>query len=466
MRIDYWTGHKLARFIYPIIVLILVSCQGVSVVGTEIPKTPSTAAATTAPDGVFWIDPAQDQGEINEFALGANHGPWADLGVANLEPAKVSGLKFLRWPGGNWGDQNDVQSYQIDNYILQARMMGAEPSITVRLLDGTPEQAAQLVQYANIEKGYGIKYWSIGNEPDLFIVSNGAWTPEFYAKKWREFAVAMEAVDPTIQLYGPEISAFLGDADYFDPRELLYVKSVKLDITKRDYLVQFLKVNNDLVDIVAVHHYPFPKKRTDGVPTWPQLRDNTPEWDRIIPNLRRIVRETTGTDKPVGITEFNSDASNAAGSETSTDSFYNALWLADVLGRMIRTQPDVVAYWLLKNGYAGHGLMSSFDLRPTYYVYQIYRQFGNHLLAANSPEEYVSLFAAKRDNDTVTAIFVNRGDESINKPLKIEMGDDLKLTDIYMFDADHNAEPITPPSFKNGDVISLPAHSVTLYILK
>jgi len=345
-------------------------------------------------------------------------------------------------------------------------MMGAEPSITVRLLGGTPDQAAQIVRYVNIDKGYGIKYWSIGNEPDLYIVGDSTWTPKFYAKRWREFATAMKAVDPTIQFYGPEISAFLGDIDYFDPRELLYVKSVKLDITKRDYLVEFLKVDADLVDIVAVHHYPFPKHQTDGVPAWAQLRDNEPEWDRIIPNLRRIIRETTGSDKPVGITEFNSDASNAAGSESSTDSFYNALWLADVLGRVIRTQPDIVAYWLLKNSYAGHGMMSSFDLRPTYYVYQLYKQFGNHLLMANSPEEHVSLFAAKRDDNAVTAIIVNSGDQAISKPFSIEKGDDLKLTEAYIFDADHNAESIAPPDFKNGDVISLPAYSVTLYILK
>jgi Glycosyl hydrolases family 39 len=466
MRLSNWTVQKPTRCIYPLILLLLVACQTKSNVGLEAPIAPSATATAIAPDGAFWIDPSQDQGEISKFVLGANHGPWADLGVANLEPAKEAGITFLRWPGGNWGDQNDVQTYQIDNYILQAHLMGAEPSITVRLLDSTPEQAAQMVKYTNIDKGYGVKYWSIGNEPDLFIVQDQTWTPEFYAKRWREFALAMKAVDPTIKFYGPEISAFLGDADHFDPRELLYANSIKLDFTKRDYLVEFLKINADLVDIVAVHQYPFPKSSTDGVPTWMQLSTNTPEWDRIVPNLRRIVKETIGTDKPVGITEFNSDASNAMGSETSTDSFYNALWLADVLGRMIRTQPDIIAYWLLKNNYAGHGLMTSFDLHPTYYIYQLYKQFGNHLLMANSPEQDVSLFAARRDDGTITAIFVNRSDQAISQPFKIENGDELKLMETYLFDKQHNAEAITPPAFNNGDNIDLPALSATLYILR
>ena len=434
-----------------LIALITAGCQ----------TTPATP-----PEDAFWIDPSQDLGQISKLVYGANHGPWAELGVDNLEPAKDSGIAFLRWPGGNWGDQNDVQTYQIDNYIRQARMLGAEPSITVRLLGGTPEKAAELVRYTNIEKKYGVKYWSIGNEPDLYVGIDRIWTPEYYAQKWHEFALSMKAVDPTIKLYGPEISAFLGDTDHFDPRELLYVNKVKLDVTKIDYLTAFLKANTDLADVVAVHQYPFPKHPEDLMPTWQQLRENEPEWDRIIPNLRRIVKETTGTDKPVGMTEFNSNASNAMGSETSPDSFYNALWLADIMGRMIRTQPDIAAYWLLKNNFAGHGLMTSFDLHPTYYVYQIYKHFGDHLLFANSPETDVSLFAAKQEDGVITAIFVNNGDKEVSKSFKVENGNGLKIAETYLLDATHNAESITLPTFSNGAEIVLPKESVTLYILK
>ncbi len=451
MQIDYWNGHKLARFIYPIIVLILVACQGGSVVDIETQKAPSPTATVVAPDGAFWIDPSQDQGEISKFVLGVNHGPWSDLGVANLEPAKNGGFTFLRWPGGNWGDQNDIQNYQIDSYITQAHMMGAEPSIVVRLPNSTPEKAAEIVRYTNIEKKYGVKYWSIGNEPSLYI----DYSIEKYNQDWRSFALAMKAVDPTIKLYGPDIHQFLGDSTP-DPREGI----------STDLLVAFLKANGDMVDVVTVHRYPFPSCQTCGVPTIKELMDNTPEWERIFPNLRRIIKENTGKDLPVGMMEFNSNYTNAAGSETSPDGFYNAIWLADVLGRMIRHQPDILAYWLLKNSNAGHGLMTSFDLNPTYYVYQLYKQFGNQLVIANSPEEYVSLFAAERGDGTVTAIFVNRGGQAINRPFSIEKGEGLKLTEMYILDAHHNAESITPPAFKNGDVINLPAYSVTLYVLK
>jgi len=352
----------------------LTSCQ--AFIANNPQATPTVAVqltnTPTAPANVLWVDTTHDLGLISKFTLGANYGAFSQIGAGDLDAAKNSGITFLRWPGGHWGDQNDVRPNLVDNYILVARnIMNAEPSISVRLLGSTPGQAAQLVRYVNIDKKYNVKYWSIGNEPDLFILEDQSWTPAYYAKTWREFALAMRAIDPSIQLSGPDISDYVGDAQ-LDPRELLYVKAVKQDFTKRDYLIEFLKVNADLVNTVTIHRYPFPLRSTDSVASWEQLRDNTPQWDRILPNLRKLIKDTTGKDYPVGVMEFNSNSSDALGTDTSPDSFYNALWLGDILGRLIRQQPDMLAYWLLKNNLTGHALMDSFNVRPTYYIYQIF----------------------------------------------------------------------------------------------
>lgn len=468
MRLRKGVSYGLALFLMLFVFSSLTSCQvflannpqATATVTIQLTNTP------TAPANVLWVDTTHDLGLISKFTLGVNYAAYAGIGLGNIDAVKNSGITLLRWPGGHWGDQNDVRPNLVDSYISVARnVMNAEPSITVRLLGGTPGQAAQLVRYVNIDKKYSVKYWSIGNEPDLFILEDQTWTPEYYAKRWREFALAMKAIDPSIQLYGPDISDYVGDAQ-LDPRELLYIKAVRQDFTKRDYLTEFLKVNADLVNIVTVHRYPFPLKATDGVASWDQLRDNTPQWDRILPNLHKLIKDTTGKEYPVGVMEFNSNASDAAGLDTSPDSFYNALWLADILGRMIRQQPDMLAYWLLKSNPAGHGLMDSFDVRPTYYVYQIYKRFGNHLLGAASDTKYVSVFAAKQDDGSVTVIIVNLNDNDVHKPLQLNQGDNLKLAETYLFDKDHKAESISPPTFKNGDEVTLPADSVTLYIFK
>jgi hypothetical protein len=419
----------------------------------------ATQTPTNYPTGVFVIDTASDLGEISPYMLGTNHGPWADLGVNNLEPVKNSGITFLRWPGGNWGDRNDITTRQADNYIAQAKMIGAEPSITLRLPGSTPEAAAEWVRYMNVEKQYGVKYWSIGNEPSLYeadtSLGDQAMDAVEYPKRWREFAQAMKKVDPAIILYGPDTHQFNGDPAV-DPK----------DTEGRDYLREFLKLNADLVDIVTVHRYPFPSCRTCGTPSKTELLANTPEWDDIIPNLRRVIRDMTGKEIPVGVMEWNSNWSNVSGAETSPDSFLGALWTADVMGRMIRQRPALLAYWTLKTGAsgAGHALMDSYNLRPSYYVFQIYKRFGNHLLAANADDPMVSLFAAKRDDGTLTAIFVNRGDAAVTMVLQLEKGGAFKLEEAYLFDATHNAEPADLPAFENGDPVELAPLSVTLWV--
>lgn len=424
----------------------LTACQA----ETAVSPTP-----IAYPKGVFWVDPSQDLGEISRYVLGVNHGPWAELGVNNIDPAKNSGITFLRWPGGNWGDQNDVSTIQIDRYISQARMMGAEPSITIRLPNNTPENAAEMVRYTNIEKQYGVVYWSIGNEPSLYEENaefqSRDWDAVSYAQEWRKFAEAIKAVDPTIKIYGPDIHQFKGDPS-FDPR----------DSQGRYYLQEFLKVNGDLVDVVTVHRYPFPTCQTCGMPTREELFANTPEWDDIILNVQRIVKETTGKELPVGVLEYNSNYTNGAGAETSPDSFNGAIWLADVLGRMIRHRPEMLAYWTFKTG-SGHGLMDSFNLRPSYFVFQIFKRFGNHLVAANSDQEMVSLFAAKTDDGRVTLIFVNRGETPVKQVLSLEKGDALKLDQVYLFDQTHNAELISFPPIRNGDPVEIGAFSVMLF---
>lgn len=464
--------RPLSRFLFLIFLFTfsLYACQNkLPATNTQSPPVTSARTATpvAAPPGVLWVDTSSNLGEISKYVLGANHGPWSELGAGNLKPATDLGITFLRWPGGNWGDQNDFTQIQFNTYMGIARnMTGAEPSITVRLLGSTPEKAADIVRKANIEKGAGIKYWNIGNEPDLYIISNPEWTPEYFAKRWREFATAMKAVDPNIILYGPDISDFVGDPGKFDPRELIYRNGKKLEYTKIDYLTEFLKVNSDLVDIVTIHRYPFPLRPTDNLPSWEQLRDNTSQWDRILPNLRRVIKVTTGKDYPMGVTEFNSNASNVAGGKTSPDSFYNSLWLADVLGRMIREKPEILAYWILKSPTAGHGLMDSYNLRPTYYIYQLYKNFSGHLLDASSDTPYVSIFASRKDDGSIALILVNLNDSSVKKPLQLKDGDHLTIQNAYLFDSSHKADSIQQPAFTNGSEITLPAESVTLYILK
>ena len=67
-----------------------------------------------------------------------------------IDPAD-SRVHGLRWPAGEWGDKNDIKEYQIEQFMAFLDPLDAIPTISVRMVEGTPEAAAELVRYSNIE---------------------------------------------------------------------------------------------------------------------------------------------------------------------------------------------------------------------------------------------------------------------------------------------------------------------------
>ncbi|MCI0662418.1 MAG: hypothetical protein L0220_15215, partial [Acidobacteria bacterium] len=153
-----------------------------------------------------------------------------------LELTKRITPTSIRWPGGwfvsdyHWNDgigpiderparfnrtwnaytTNDVGT---DEFIALCRKLGAEPYISVNVGTGTPEEAAQWVEYCNGNRNtkmgrlraqhghpepYNVKYWSVGNEE--YLPTIGGTSGRQYGRNFNAFARAMRAVDPTIKL--------------------------------------------------------------------------------------------------------------------------------------------------------------------------------------------------------------------------------------------------------------------------
>lgn len=323
--------------------------------------------------------------------------------------------------------------------------------MNVKLYKATPERAARWVEYANVTHEYGIKYWGIGNEPSLYASNRGLsdYDTAAFNQQWREFALAMKAVDPSILLIGPEIHQYMGRADG-NPR----------DQHGKDWMREFLIANGDLVDIVSFHRYPFGSFE----PQISDLRQNSEEWDIIIPSLRALIRETTGRDLPIAVTEVNSNWTNQQGGEATPDSHYNAIWWADVLGRLIVQRVDIVAQFALE-GAGGLGLMGYPTPRPTYYVYLLYKQFGSELIYASSDDPLVRIYAARRSDGILTLIMINLGPDEKTKPLRLDNVTSTGPAEVWLFDVDHLAEKVGERRIASGDPITLPAQSISLYTL-
>lgn len=425
---------------------------GVCAVGSSgtklIPTLPNPFLSTE-----LVVDQRRRLGPVSPLVYGTNYGPWMNISPDLLLRLKTAGIAFLRFPGGNWGDENDLQPSQIDQFIRVARQLGAAPSISVRLRGGTPEAAASLVAYTNITRGYNVRYWSIGNEPSLYPEYD---TAQFNAE-WRLYASAMKAVDPRILLIGPEIHQYAGVKDV-DPH----------DKAGRDWLREFLVANGDLVDIVSIHRYPFPNSSVNSAAKVDVLRSNSQEWNHIIPSLRAAIQETTGRALPIAITEVNSHWTDVTEGEATPDSHFNAIWWSDVLGRLITQKVDIVAYFALQtdtvNG--GWGIVAGDHVRPVYYVYQLFDHFGREVVYAASEDKEVSIYASVRNDGALTIIVVNLGNEKKEKTMHLSSSIVPKQVEIWRLDAQHTAEKVDEITFSDFNTVTLPAHSVTLYVLQ
>lgn len=178
-----------------------------------------------------------------------------------LEAIRQLKCPIVRWPGGNfasgyhwrdgigpreqrpkrydmaWG-QDEPNTFGTDEFVEWCRLIGAKPWIVVNAGNGTPEEAAQWVEYCNsnretyyaqLRRRYGhvepyrVEIWGIGNE--LY----GRWQIGFCidgfecARRTMEFANEMRAVDPEIKLIAvgcedPEwnIAMVKNAGEYFD----------------------------------------------------------------------------------------------------------------------------------------------------------------------------------------------------------------------------------------------------------
>jgi alpha-L-arabinofuranosidase len=130
----------------------------------------------------------------------------------------------LTGPNGRLSPMTDyVENYHsfrhkpldFDEFIRLCQSQRAEPIICVNFdsmylppvsdkgtaptRDQLLEHALEWVRYANVVKGYGVKYWELGNESYL-LGSNGAAKAADYARDFVDFSRAMKNVDPSIHL--------------------------------------------------------------------------------------------------------------------------------------------------------------------------------------------------------------------------------------------------------------------------
>ncbi|XVU29659.1 cellulose binding domain-containing protein [Actinoplanes sp. CA-054009] len=396
----------------------------------------SAAAASAAAASAVRVDVDARAGlaTVGDVALGVNHAIWdSQLGTpAVADLLGDAGVRMVRYPGGSyadiyhWKDHTAPGGYvapdtDFDTFMAGARRTGAEPMIIANYGTGTAQEAADWVRYANVTKGYGARYWTIGNENYGNGHYGSAWeaddhadkSPKEYAAHVVTYAQAMKAVDPSIKIGAvltmpgnwPDGIVAAGDAGSWNQEVLTRAGSA--------------------IDFVDVHWYPGGSTPAEALTKTAHIKD-------AVYLLRQQIRSYAGdsTDKiKISMTETNVDA----GRNTQP----GALYLADVYSGLLEQGVFTVHWWNVHNGlgtvseiaghtdYGDYGLLSSGNCTADgtvcqppmntpfapYHALSLMGDFartGDQFVGAGTDDALVSAHAVRRANGDLAVLLINK----------------------------------------------------------
>lgn len=374
---------------------------------------------------------------LSPYLLGSNVFPMSGTsskdpggrGFMSYDPSVVSGLhsagiKLLRFPGGNFGEEHTPSTRQLDAFSNLLNQVGAEGLMQVQLsdpLDNLPvplttraTRAALLVEYMNnsqsIQRSVGtpyhaIKYWSVGNEPDLLTNPDTGkkYTVAEYTQAFIAYSLAMHTKDPSIKVFGPELSQYSPVGGPKDSQGNLWMQDFLTGIGDYEHTHS---LPFQLLDGVSFHYYPF----QNGQPDVNTMLSDPPQWDTLVPGLRQLIRQTIGEDLPIAITEVNTNPGTVPLPQNLA-----ALWWAETLGKLMNNQADYVAFFSAEGVDSPSPLFLQKDLSATAMlrVMQLFSHLQSNLVPIQGAQGAVSIYATQDSSHaTASLFFVNQTSNS------------------------------------------------------
>lgn len=354
-------------------------------------------------------------------------------------------VNLLRFPGGQWGEQHILSCQQLNYFSGLLSETGAEGMMQVRIsnpsddtqtygdlqknlpLATRAELAGAMVDYMNNPHSshhktslvighslnyncaqgpfHAVKLWSVGNEPDRLINTDTGkpYTVQQYLETFIPYSIAMHQNDPTIKVFGPEISQYLGpDAGPYDSENQPWMEDFLKGIG--DYEKAHPELKFHLLDGVSFHSYQF----GDNGEAPGMLMSSPNEWNYMLPQLRQEIRQDLGRDLPIAITEINSNSGQNLPTKGQA-----ALWWADTLGTLMNQQVEYVAFFSAEGVDTPYPLFSStkgYAQTSMYRVMQLFSHLQSNLVPVNVQNEPISLYATQDNtHNTVSLLFINKG---------------------------------------------------------
>ncbi len=230
-----------------------------------------------------------------------------------------------------------------DDWISNIKALGAEPIVVLSVSAASYAQdAANMVAHFNTTNGVAdptkpnyIKFWIVGNEPDLNGGLNSAYDPKFNAA-WD----AMKTIDPNIKIGGPAKATFTGEG----LSSTLPISKTGSYSATTAWLDTFLTDCGSRVDFLDFHKYDLSGSQWSDSPTRLNSSGNTYKYQiRPAQVLYMVAHNAVSAPRAsqimVELGEWNI-SSNSGSISTSPEirlpyDFFNTLYGASALGNMM-----------------------------------------------------------------------------------------------------------------------------------
>lgn len=350
----------------------------------------------------------------------------------------ANGTRLLRFPGGSLSDEYHWRTNTTLNNTFQwatnfeafasvALALNAQAVVTANYGTGTPQEAADWVQYANLTKSYGFKYWEIGNE------CYGSWEtdsrgrhhdPYTYALAARDYITAMKAVDPSIKVGVVVVTGENAFANYTD-HPAINPRTGQSHNGWTPVLLATLKSLGVTPDFVVYHRY----EQNPGGEDDAGVLQSAKSWANDAADLRQQLNDYLGAQAAqveLVCTENNS-VSSRPGKQTT--SLVNGLLYADSFGQILQTEFVTWMWWDLRNGqesannnssllygwrgYGDYGLVApaTSEPYPTYYASKLMSLFtagGDEVVQATSNYNLLAAYAVRRADGALALLLINK----------------------------------------------------------
>ncbi len=366
---------------------------------------------------------------ISPYLIGQNY--WYNPPDSAYPIIGTSGVKMIRI-GGKAYDDTPLSDANLLRQVDNIRSIGAEPLIQVSRHKGAAVAAAT-VTYLNVTHSRGVKFWSIGNEPDLNWTGTEAELVSLVETYTKAISVAMRDVDPSIRICSSDMASYstskfealLGGAN---------------DITGKDPKGRYY------VDNINLHRYPFSNVITRAA-VLAELHGSFES--RISAMVGRIAYANTFHGRTGdaaltwGLTEFNltyknpdTSINNVAGLGVS--SFLNGQFFAEYYRVGMKHGAQMMTTWSLMEG-GGNGSTTDFGfiggswaspvMRSSFYHMQMValHMLPGTYVPSSSTVPNLAVLSTRRTAGGQLAVMLLNEDASAHQAFTLRMNDEPVL---------------------------------------